>query len=182
MIHQRENVMAKMIVALIRLTVSAAVAQQPMQQAPTLATTSHTGVLVYQRTFPKDQPDNLYHIGGYGCTEGSEHRGPDCAPDPVTPSFYETETLTLEDGRKLNVHGGLVDIARLETIAHGNSGKWNVLYEFEESRLNPFTGHTIQYVKVVFPVTISGKILPITKHIVFDVSDKYLNASTIEDK
>jgi hypothetical protein len=163
------------LLAVVALTLRPlAVAQQP------IPTPLHTGVLEYQRT-QVEVKDNLYHINGYVCTEGSAHYGPDCVPEVATPSFSEKTTLTLDDGRVLSIRGSLVKLAYLEAETRGNKGTWKVAYEFEESRQNPFTGHTIQFVKVVFPVTVGDKIIPVTKHIMFDVSDKFLNASTIEE-
>ncbi len=143
----------------------------------------YTGILVYQRTYLGNAPDDLYHIGGDVCTPGSEHYGPDCVPEPKLPNYHESATLKLEDGRVLHVtNTTLAGLASLEAMSQAkNSGTWNVTYRFTSTRENPFTHHIIQYVEVVFPMTISGKPHPTTKHISFDTSDPTLGAFTAAD-
>jgi len=173
--------MKTLIAAIIIFGLAGAVDAQVPGQQPAAAPATHTGVFVYQRVLAKDAPNNLYHVGDDVCTEGSEHYAPDCARNPTTPDAYDIATLTLDDGRVLHVHGSLAVAARAEAITHGDKGTWNVSYVFEETRQNPFTGHTLQYVSVVFPATINGKGHLVTKQIMFDQQDKFLNASTIEE-
>lgn len=143
----------------------------------------HTGILGYERTFSKNAPDTLYHVNGYACTQGSENYGPECAPEVNVPNYHESATLKLEDGRVLRVtNTTLAGVAGLEAMSHmKNIGTWNVTYRFTSTRENPITHHIIQYVEVVFPMTISGKPHPITKHISFDTSDPTLGAFTAAD-
>lgn len=143
----------------------------------------HTGILVYQRIFSSNAPDGLYHVGGYVCTQGSENYGPDCVPEVNVPNYQVSATLKLEDGRILRIaNTTLAGVASLEVMSQKkNIGTWNVTYRFTSTRENPFTHHIIQYVEVVFPMTISGKPHPITKHISFDTSDPTLGAFTAAD-
>jgi hypothetical protein len=99
------------------------------------------------------------------------------------PDHHDSATLKLEDGRSLNVaNTTLAAVASLEAISQNkNLGTWNVTYRFTSTRENPFTHHIIQFVEVVFPMTISGKPHPITKHISFDTSDPTLGAFTAPD-
>jgi hypothetical protein len=142
-----------------------------------------TGILVFQRIFSNSVPDGLYHVGGYVCTQGSERYGPDCVPEVVVPDYHDSATLKLEDGRVLRVtNTTLAGVASLEAMSQTkNMGTWSVTYRFTSTRENPLTHHIIQYVEVVFPMTISGKPHPVTKHISFDTSDPTLGAFTAAD-
>jgi hypothetical protein len=142
-----------------------------------------TGTLVYERIFSNNIPDGLYHIGGYACTQGSEHYGPDCVPEVNVPNYRVSATLKLEDGRILHIaNTTLAGVASLEAMSQNkNMGTWTVTYRLTSTKENPFTHHTIQFVDVVFPMTISGKPHPITKHISFDTSDPTLGAFTAPD-
>jgi hypothetical protein len=154
----------------------------PLNSQPNTSS-DHTGVLLYERIFTNKTPNELYHIDGYVCTPGSEHYGPDCVPEPNVPNYHESVTLKLEDGRVLRVtNTTLAGVAGLEAMSQAkNTGTWNVTYRFTSTRENPFTHHIIQYVEVVFPMTISGKPHLVTKYISFDTSDPTLGAFTAPD-
>ena len=143
----------------------------------------HTGILAYQRIFSNNAPDDLYHIGGYACTQGSERYGPDCVPEVNVPDYRVSATLKLEDGRVLRIADTtLAGVASLEAMSQKKEmGTWDVIYRFTSTKENPFTHHMIQFVEVVFPMTLSGKPHPVTKHISFDTSDPTLGAFTAPD-
>jgi hypothetical protein len=143
----------------------------------------HTGVLVWQRTFVNSKPDDLYHVGGYVCTKGDEHYGPECTPEVSTPDHHDSATLKLEDGRVLLITGTtLAGVASLEAMSRNkDTGTWNVVYRLTSIRENPITHHLIQSVEVIFPMTIAGEPHPVTKRIAFDTSDSTLGAFTAPD-
>lgn len=164
--------------AVMALVICAASARA---QAPAQA---FKGIVTYETLkVGGDAPDANYHIGGYVCTAGSEHYGPECAKEPYISSEVIKASLKLADGRVIDVAKTKVASAAWgeAILRKDRKGAWDVTYKVvgQHDLVYPFAQvkqHHIEDIEVTFPATAGGKIHYVVNVITVDETEQSLHA------